>query len=145
MGNNKNGLLAERDQLTEAWRSFLAYIVRTAPESGLGKGTITILIKSKTPVAWKINWEGIPGFATDRPGDALNQWEGFVRHILAMAKDNSGYASVESQVVTHNKRPSMWLEAEVRRIYPMETTSILGEETILRILFPTYTKVDSKI
>lgn len=138
--NNKEGIIEDRDALAESWRSFMGYMIRTAPSTGLATAHIDILIRGKTIVAWKISWEEVPGPESPHLGDADKLWEGFVRHILAMARGNSGYATVNSLVVTHNKKPSVWLCAEVRRVYPMVAIDTMGEEAILRILFPTYTR-----
>lgn len=129
------------DPMVMAWASFLRYIRKHAP-SPFARTEVRMLVRGRSPVAWRVTYSEMPLKVVDRPGDADRAWMSFIRHIIAMCHDNNGYALVSASVITNHKRPISWLQANVRKIYPMDITNTWGDEVVIQAYLPEYSAVN---
>ena len=140
-----NELTEEQVIVASMWRNFTTYVVRQTPSEGFARISMSVLLEANAPTAWRVLVEAVPSVL--EPGAAGNvesQWKSLGRHILAKAKDNNGFAIVESEIITHDGRPLLWMEANLRRIYPMSLANQLGREIITSLMIPQYTRQSAK-
>lgn len=127
-----------------AWKAFVHYVVKLCHD-GYMIADVSILASRNIPIAWRVTTQPIPAFYCSQDGgesgDVQKQWSAFSRHLLSKCAANNGLALVDAgSVVIHKGRPILWVEAQVRRIYPSNMGVHGGEgETIAsKILYPNY-------
>ena len=132
-----------------AWQALVRYIIKFCSSESFMSISISVLVNEKVPMAWRVSGHQLSPFYAEVPdSDPQKQWLGFTRHLISRCYRNNGFAVVDAEnVIIHEGRPIVWIEAGVKLIYPM---SILGsdnvvEEIICRHLYPQYVRNDTSI
>jgi hypothetical protein len=105
---------------------------------------ISVLVRHNTPIAWKVSGQPVSAFYSDMDsGDISRQWMAFSRHLLAKCSGNNGFGILDvSNAVVHRGRPILWVEADFKKIHPVEVAQeeSPGDEIVHRILYPQYVR-----
>ena len=133
--------LADPSPSAAAWQALVRYIIRFCRDEFMIVN-VSVLVNRNTPLAWKVSGQPIAPFYTELDsGDTAKQWMAFSRHLLAKCSGNNGLALVDTDtIIVHHGRPLMWVEADLRRIHPLEVSVSPGngEDVACRVLYPHY-------
>ena len=110
-----------------AWASLVRYIRRRCASDYL-VADVSILVKRRTPVAWRVLVRPTdPFYDEGEGGDTEKQWRAFSHHLLAHCEGNEGFGIVETGLVLiHRERPLAWLKPTLTLMHPLSLARLEG-------------------
>ena len=124
------------------WRSFVGYLIERAPNIGFASMKVTFLLEKDIPRSWKVAVEEHPIYMdVGDGGDIESQWQAFGRHVLAQSRHNLGFAIASCTILTHDRRPLIWPEVTVQKLYPRTMANDIGAEIISKYMLPNHVSI----
>ena len=124
------------------WRSFITYLIERSPNIGFASMNISFLLERDIPRSWKVQVEEYPVYIdVGDGGDIQSQWQAFGRHVLAKSRTNTGFALASVKLLTHDRRPIIWPEVSVQKLYPRTMANDLGAEIISKYMLPNHVSI----